>query len=184
MKTGSEKGWNSLQTYFKRSGQTNEGDEERSEKEGNYDERRDDHNEDMMRHDIGDLLGQQWQGSEFGKEVEGEEESPWSKNQKSHVKTDEGPLISFFDDEPNERPVSVPVVNVRTSRTGTTTSLSSGTGYGINSANIKDDWSEDWGDWTGGGVVNTSGPTTKDESGWDDNWNTEEWSSVDLSKTD
>lgn len=197
-----------MQTYLKKLGQDGGADKDDSdgvggtgrdpererEREEEAEDESDHEVEDLMRHDISDLLEQQ-QLSDDGVKVT--KQKRHKKKQQVVEEAAQPPLISFDEDEP--QPVSVPVASrtaaegsprARAKNSSNTSKMGYGsTGYGStsygstagNQGKKKDDWSGDWGDsWTGGGVATSSASESKSTGGWDD-WNNDDgWSTVDL----
>lgn len=201
MKSGSEKGWSNIQNYWKEittgqdgqppeEGVASRGEEEEPEKEEEV--------EDLMKHDISDLLGagpeERGEGGEEDRPREGKRKKKKSKKSRhSREEIVEPPLISF-DDEPV---TPIPQQHTMEGSHSKTKAKHSGSGYGstgngsmgygsagygstsgTNSSKKKtekaSDWSGDWGvEW--GLEDNTTTTTTTTEtsagsksSGWDD----------------
>ena len=214
VKSTSEKGWSNIQTYLKGSGaqddaQASDDEEEgvarRGEGEGSHEEDEEDGDvDDLMKHDISDLLGagREERGAEQDVGGGGEDQPRRSRKKKKSKKSrppkeeaTEPPLISF-DDEPI--PPSKPAEGSPRPRIKAKSSGSGGygsTGYG--SANSSSspakktegggasDWTGDWGiDW--GVEDNTAGGNKSSGSksgGWDEDWHSaggDGWTTVDL----
>lgn len=209
VKTSSEKGWSNIQSYLKNSSGQAEPQEERDDggrnsSSSNYEEQ----TEDLMKHDIDDLLGHSALGQDteamgqateavlgrpaMGQETEalGQEteavlvEHPRGKKKKRKKKTntekvrDDGPPLISFDDEPVETLSTQPLG---------TKAKAAGTGYGSTGMGSSsflvtktngEDWSGDWGEEWTGGGVAKTSGTGGD---WGEDWNTEEgWNTVEL----
>jgi hypothetical protein len=203
VKTGSEKGWSTIQTYLKKGKEGEEGEEEEEEEEevvgmrADYggEEERVEEKEELMQQGIGDLLGlEEEEPRQAGLNGETRKE-----HKKKSVRKDDGPPLISFDEDPMTTPIPAhtPEESPRSRRKAKTGGGGYGSvGYGSTTAaptsaktgSKAADWSGDWGEeWLGGRTEPVDNSGSKSGGGWDewnaDGWNTESgWSTVDLKK--
>lgn len=195
MKTSSEKGWSNFQSYFNKG--SGHKDSEEEDGKGEEDSDSDQSNDDATQQkDIGNLINLQNEEEEYRPKKQKEKRSTGH----SRREVDDGPPLISFDDD--EQAVVAPTA-VEGSPRSKIKAKSYGTSYGsmgygstgTNSTKLQkeskvEEWSGNWGEeWTEGGVASSSKSNSnsiaKVKSGWEDDWNTEGWSTVNLqSKSD